>query len=83
MFPKGLSNLQMRHALLTNTVTKEKFNYVTSADLLKHVEECPSMIIVNTDCYTGKGKHWLLMYFPDTTTIEIYDSLCYDISCYP
>ena len=83
MFPKCLSNLQLRHALLTNGVTKEKFNYVTSADLLKHVEECPSMIIVNTGCYTGKGEHWLLMYFPDTTTIEIYDSLCNDISCYP
>ena len=64
-------------------MTKEKFNYVISADLLKHVEECPSMIIVNTDCYTEKGEHWLLMYLPDTTTIEIYDSLCNDISCYP
>ena len=48
MFPKGLSSLQLRHALLINAVTNEKFNYVISADFFKHVEECSSMIIVNT-----------------------------------
>ena len=79
MFPKGLSN----HALLTNDTTKEKFNYIISADLLKYLEECPFMIIVNTDCHTGQGQHWILMYFPDTTTTEVYDSLCKDMSSYP
>ena len=83
MFPKGLSNLQLRHALFTNDITKEKFNYIISADLLKYVEECPSMIIVNTDCHTGQGQHWILMYFPDTTTKEVYYSLCKDLSSYP
>ena len=79
MFPKGLSNLQLRHALLTNDITKEKFNYFINADLLKYVEECPSMIIVNTDCHTGQGQHWILMYFTDSTIIEVYDSLCKDV----
>ena len=74
MFPKGLSNLQLRHALLTNDITKDKFNYIISADLLKYVEECPSMIIVNTDCHTGQGQHWILMYFPDTTTVMIWNN---------
>ena len=46
------------------------------------MEECPSMIIVNTDCHTGQGQHWILMYFPYTTTIEVYDSLCKDVSSY-
>ena len=73
MFPKGLRKMQLRHALLTNDITKEKFNYIISVELLKYVEECPSMIIVNTDCHTGQGQHWILMYFPDTTTIEVYD----------
>ena len=75
MEQKALNSLQLRHALLTNTVTQSSFNYIINRDMLQYIQQCPKMIIVNTDNSEGNGEHRILMYFPSEKSIEVYDSL--------
>ena len=75
MEQRALNSLQLRHALLTNTVTQSSFNYIISRDILQYIQQCPKMIIGNTDNSEGNGEHWILMYFPSEKSIEVYDSL--------
>ena len=75
MEQKALNSLQLRHVLLTNTVTQSSFNYIISRDILQYIQQCPKMIIVNTDDSEGNGKHWILMYFPLEKSVEVCDSL--------
>ena len=75
MEQKALNSLQLRHALLTNYVTQSSFNFFTSRDILQYIQQCPKMIIVNTDNSEGNGEHWILMYFPSEKSVEVYDLL--------
>ena len=75
MEQRALNSLQLRHALLTKTVTQSSFNYIISRDILQYIQQCPKMIIVNTDNSEGNGEHWILMYFPSEKSVEVYDSL--------
>lgn len=79
---ESLNTFQLSHALSQSEMTRDKFEGVYPVDHLKHIQDAPKMIIVNTDPSYKPGKHWLLFY-SDRNTIEMFDSLGRDITEYP
>ena len=78
-----MNTLEICHILSSNPVTKNFFNGVFSVDTLSLINEKPKLIICNTDISTGKGKHWILIFFNETNdNVEFFDSLGYKPSFY-
>ena len=59
------------------------FDGVFPADTLKKPDKYPSCFIANTDDSTRPGEHWVAFNFPDSETMEYFDSYGYTPYIYP
>ena len=66
---------QITRAMLSDPVTRPRYQGVVTRDHVKIPRERPSFIIANTDDSSGPGKHWVVFYFPKRGKPEFFDSL--------
>src|SRR6266481_3355530 len=59
------------------------FDGVFPADMLRKPKKYPSCFIANTDDSTRTGEHWVAFNFPDSETMEYFDSYGYTPYIYP
>ena len=76
-----MNGLQLWHALSTNKVTAPKFSGVYAVDTLIKIYNKPKMIVCNTQASYKPGEHWLLFFF-DTDTVEMFDSVGKELTDY-
>lgn len=73
---KGLTSRQISQALTSNSVTKKLFTGVYARDTLSSISSPPQLVVCNTDLSSGKGKHWVVFFFPaGSDHCEFFDSL--------
>ncbi|GFS72857.1 uncharacterized protein NPIL_3781 [Nephila pilipes] len=71
---KGLSTLEVSSYLKFCPVTRHIFKGVYAADYIPNLRPYnEAAIVVNTDISTGKGVHWLALYYKNGK-LEFFDS---------
>lgn len=78
----GLNSYQLTQALTDMPVTGPYFSGVYPLNHLKNIITRPQLMIVNTDPDYQPGTHWLLFFFLQDGSVEMFDSLGKDISFY-
>lgn len=70
-----MNTKQLYYALISNKITKDKFDGIYSRDTLQDIVVKPEFIICNTDYSYNPGKHWVAYYFDEKGNAEFFDSL--------
>ena len=73
---------QLYIALASNPYTNIVFDGIYSIDTLKDIKNKPECIIHNTDPSDKPGEQWVLFFFDESNSVDFYDSLGKDITCY-
>lgn len=79
-----MDTLQLIRCLWEDSRTRHQFGDVLSIDVLPKtpVEPGRNLYVINTDVHTGRGKHWVLMYFTPDGSGEFFDSMGLDMNAY-
>ena len=70
-----MNSIQLSQVLKRTTFTRPWFKGVFSANQLKRFHIYPHCFVANTDVSGQPGIHWVAFYFPNSTTVEYFDSL--------
>ena len=68
-----MNETEIYNLLKSDKYTSKYFLGVMSYDRLPQENPPPGLYVVNTDVSTGPGKHWVCIFFGNTT--EYFDSL--------
>src|SRR6266481_803459 len=72
-----MEGLTLNKCLINCKITKPYYRGIYSIDTIpkSKVFIKPYFYVINTDISEGDGKHWILIFFPNARTAEIFDSL--------
>jgi hypothetical protein len=72
-----MNGLELEQCIMQNNLVRRLYDGIYAVDTIRMPAFSPSYCIVNTDKASGAGKHWIVLFFPNSNlqTVEIFDSL--------
>lgn len=71
----SLKTEELWHILSMNTKIQKDEIEICPVDLLPKKINTKRIFVINSDVATGKGKHWVSIFFPSNSLPEFFDSL--------